>query len=110
MDVINLQTEPSIAATLQLGYVRGRNYFEQNPAAFWGVYICFLSSRQSTELVQVSIPSITLRLTPRLGDWESVRALGEHLELVAALIVNHISSDSPQFKDFSERRFMMSTA
>ena len=38
----------------------------------------------------------------RLGDWEDVRVLGEHLELVADLIVNHISSDSPQFKDFSE--------
>ena len=38
----------------------------------------------------------------RLGDWEDVRALGEHLDLVADLIVNHISSDSPQFKDFSE--------
>jgi sucrose phosphorylase len=46
----------------------------------------------------------------RLGDWESVRALGEHLDLVADLILNRISSDSPQFKDFSERRFMMSTA
>jgi sucrose phosphorylase len=38
----------------------------------------------------------------RLGDWEDVRALGEHLDLVADLIVDHISSDSPQFKDFSE--------
>ena len=35
----------------------------------------------------------------RLGDWEDVRALGQHLDLVADLIVNHISSDSPQFKD-----------
>jgi len=39
----------------------------------------------------------------RLGDWAEVRALGEHYELVADLIVNHISSDSPQFKNFSER-------
>jgi sucrose phosphorylase len=38
----------------------------------------------------------------RLGDWEDVRALGEHLDLVTDLIVNHISSDSPRFKDFSE--------
>ena len=38
----------------------------------------------------------------RLGDWADVRALGEHQELVADLIVNHISSDSPQFKDSSE--------
>ena len=40
----------------------------------------------------------------RLGDWEDVRALGEHLDL----IVNHVSSDSPQFKDFSETRCCVS--
>jgi sucrose phosphorylase len=38
----------------------------------------------------------------RLGDWNDVRALSEHVEVVADLIVNHISSASPQFKDFSE--------
>src|SRR5581483_3467015 len=38
----------------------------------------------------------------RLGTWQDVRALGEHFELVADLIVNHISSGSPQFKDLSE--------
>ncbi len=38
---------------------------------------------------------------PRLGDWSDVRALGEDMELVADLIVNHISSASPQFEDFS---------
>ncbi len=40
---------------------------------------------------------------PRLGDWDDVRALGGHFEVVADLIVNHTSSDSPQFKDFSDR-------
>lgn len=39
----------------------------------------------------------------RLGDWADVRALGERLELVADLIVNHMSSGSPQFEDFSAR-------
>jgi len=38
----------------------------------------------------------------RLGSWGDVRALGEHFDLVADLIVNHMSSGSPQFKDFSE--------
>lgn len=38
----------------------------------------------------------------RLGTWQDVRALGEHFELVADLIVNHMSSGSPQFKDLSE--------
>jgi sucrose phosphorylase len=39
----------------------------------------------------------------RLGDWGDVRALGEEVELVADLIVNHVSIASPQFKDFSRK-------
>ncbi|MGA8012367.1 MAG: sucrose phosphorylase [Candidatus Acidiferrales bacterium] len=42
------------------------------------------------------------RVDPRLGDWGDVRALGEELEVMADLIVNHISTDSPQFKDFAK--------
>ena len=40
---------------------------------------------------------------PRLGDWEDLRALGSKVELMADLIVNHVSSQSPQFADFSQR-------
>ena len=39
----------------------------------------------------------------RLGSWQDVRNLGKKLDVIADLIVNHISSDSPQFRDFSER-------
>jgi sucrose phosphorylase len=39
----------------------------------------------------------------RLGTWEDVRALGGTVEIVADLIVNHVSSSSPQFLDFSKR-------
>ncbi len=39
----------------------------------------------------------------RLGDWADVCKLGKKFDLVADLIVNHISSDSPQFRDFSEK-------
>lgn len=46
-------------------------------------------------------PSDHTTVDPRLGDWTDVRALGETVELVADLIVNHVSSDSPQFEDFS---------
>jgi sucrose phosphorylase len=48
-------------------------------------------------------PADHTEVDSRLGDWNDVRALGETHELVADLIVNHISSDSPQFKDFSRR-------
>ncbi len=39
----------------------------------------------------------------RLGDWSDVRALSEDVEVVADLIVNHISSTSPQFRDFCRK-------
>lgn len=38
----------------------------------------------------------------RLGSWDEVRALGNSVEITADLIVNHISSLSPQFKDYSD--------
>jgi sucrose phosphorylase len=43
------------------------------------------------------------RVDPKLGTWDDVRALGEHVEIMADLIVNHISSRSPQFLDYDER-------
>jgi hypothetical protein len=46
-------------------------------------------------------PTDHTEVDPRLGDWDDVRALGEHVEVVADLIVNHISTASPQFQDFS---------
>ncbi len=43
------------------------------------------------------------RVDARLGTWDDVRTLSEAVEVVADLIVNHISSSSPQFLDFSQR-------
>jgi len=40
------------------------------------------------------------KVDPRLGSWDDVRALAERTHLMADLIVNHISSRSPQFTDF----------
>ena len=39
----------------------------------------------------------------RIGDWNDVRSLAADYDVVADLIVNHASSDSPQFKDFSKK-------
>jgi sucrose phosphorylase len=36
---------------------------------------------------------------PRLGDWGDVAALAGDYRVMADLIVNHVSSDSPQFQD-----------
>jgi len=41
------------------------------------------------------------QVDPRLGDWADIRALTADVEVMADVIVNHMSSDSPQFKDFS---------
>ena len=38
----------------------------------------------------------------RLGTWDDVLALSENLEMMSDLIVNHVSSQSPQFQDFIE--------
>lgn len=36
----------------------------------------------------------------RLGSWDDVKALSHDVEVMADLIVNHISAESPQFRDF----------
>lgn len=40
---------------------------------------------------------------PRLGSWKDVRDLAAHVEVMADVIVNHVSSRSPQFLDYSAR-------
>ncbi|MEY2689681.1 MAG: hypothetical protein RL375_3880 [Pseudomonadota bacterium] len=40
---------------------------------------------------------------PRLGDWSHIRALTDHTEVMGDVIVNHMSSDSPQFRDYAAR-------
>lgn len=39
------------------------------------------------------------RVDPRLGDWGDVAALAGSYSVMADLIVNHVSADSPQFAD-----------
>jgi sucrose phosphorylase len=43
------------------------------------------------------------QVDPRLGSWNDLQSLGLTIELMADLIVNHVSSLSPQFQDFSRR-------
>ena len=40
---------------------------------------------------------------PRLGDWDDLRTLGNTVELMADLIVNHVSSNSPQFQNYLQK-------
>jgi sucrose phosphorylase len=42
-----------------------------------------------------------LRVDDRLGNWADIAVLAQHTPVMADVIVNHMSSDSPQFKDFS---------
>ncbi|MGA7272646.1 MAG: alpha-amylase family glycosyl hydrolase, partial [Acidimicrobiia bacterium] len=48
-------------------------------------------------------PTDHTTVDPRLGDWSDLAALAETHDLTADLIVNHISVDSPQFRDFMAR-------
>jgi len=43
------------------------------------------------------------QIDPCLGSWEDIKALGQEVDLMADLIVNHVSSASPQFVDYSEK-------
>jgi sucrose phosphorylase len=40
------------------------------------------------------------QVDPRLGTWNDIRALAADVDVMADLIVNHISTESPQFRDF----------
>src|SRR6266566_8092107 len=44
-----------------------------------------------------------LTVDPRLGGWQDVQRLGRSLDVVADLIVNHVSDRSVQFRDVLER-------
>ena len=43
------------------------------------------------------------QVDPRLGDWSDIKALTEDLDVMADVIVNHMSSESPQFLDYAEK-------
>src|SRR5919205_1823775 len=40
------------------------------------------------------------QIDPCLGSWEDIKALGQEVDLMADLIVNHMSSASSQFIDY----------
>jgi sucrose phosphorylase len=41
-----------------------------------------------------------LMTDPRLGDWADIKKLSDTVEIMADLIVNHVSAQSEQFKDY----------
>ncbi len=43
------------------------------------------------------------QVDPRLGDWADIKSLAQHLAVMGDVIVNHMSSQSPQFLDYSQR-------
>lgn len=40
-----------------------------------------------------------VQVDSRLGDWDDVKSIGEEFDIMADLIVNHMSAESPEFKD-----------
>ena len=43
------------------------------------------------------------KVDPRLGDWSNIKQLSGSVDVMADLIVNHMSSDSAEFKDFIQK-------
>lgn len=43
------------------------------------------------------------QVDPRLGDWQDIKALTAELDVMADVIVNHVSADSPQFLDYQAK-------
>src|SRR4051794_3930044 len=43
------------------------------------------------------------QVDPRLGGWDDVRAITRDIDVMADVIVNHMSTESPQFRDFVQR-------
>jgi sucrose phosphorylase len=43
------------------------------------------------------------RVDDRLGDWKDIASLSEQMGVMADVIVNHMSSESPQFLDYSQK-------
>ena len=48
-------------------------------------------------------PKDHTKVDPRLGDWQDIQALTQVVDVMADAIVNHMSENSPQFHDFSEK-------
>lgn len=48
-------------------------------------------------------PKDHLSVDPRIGRWSDVAAIAEDHSVMADLIVNHVSADSPQFQDVRQR-------
>jgi sucrose phosphorylase len=43
------------------------------------------------------------QVDPRLGTWADIKSLATHVDVMGDVIVNHVSSRSPQFLDYSQR-------
>ena len=48
-------------------------------------------------------PSDHTRVDPRLGGWDDIARIARDYRVMADLIVNHVSSDSPEFRDVRRR-------
>lgn len=44
-----------------------------------------------------------LTVDPSLGNWEDIKKLSQHVEIMSDMIVNHVSAESEQFKDYLEK-------
>jgi sucrose phosphorylase len=48
-------------------------------------------------------PLTYLEISPQFGSWEDIQRIGERSDVVLDLMVNHVSRQSPWFRDFLEK-------
>src|SRR6476660_3045752 len=79
-----------------------RTLDESVPGAFGGVHV--LPFFHPIDGADAGFDPIDhTQVDSRLGTWDDVAALAARTDVMADVIVNHISSRSPQFEDYDER-------
>ena len=96
-DIVMITYGDSICATEEKPLVSLSRFLEYLQDTITGVHIlpfCPYSSDDGFAVIDY------LQVNPDLGGWKDVEAIAEKFDLMADLVLNHISSESTRFKQF----------
>ncbi len=96
-DLVMITYGDSICATEEKPLVTLSRFLEYLQDTITGVHIlpfCPYSSDDGFSVIDY------LQVNPDFGDWKDVEAIAEKFDLMADLVLNHISSESTWFKQF----------
>ena len=98
-DIVMITYGDSICATGEKPLVTLSRFLEYLQDTITGVHIlpfCPYSSDDGFSVIDY------LQINPELGDWKNVEVIAEKFDLMADLVLNHISSESIWFKQFKQ--------